>query len=151
MPLEKPQVEFGGGVIGRGKGCSWKINCKIALVIISVFCRLTSRLRSQRTARCSAKAGNWHYVRREKRPKLQRLHLQGWLGSSPPLSFPRGFTGPWASALAPAPVRHFKISGKGAGTVWRALKNCSPGYTEPSPGSNVTLPDEHFGKTTKSF
>lgn len=46
MPPEKPQVEFGGGVIGPVKVCSWKINCKITLVIISVFCQLTSRLSS---------------------------------------------------------------------------------------------------------
>lgn len=137
---EKPKVvEFGGGVVGPVRVLySWKVNCKIVAVIILAFGKLIFRLSSQRTAHCNAKAGNWHYVRTEKRPTVQRRLLQAgfFLPHSPtPTPHPsprRGGAGCCPRAVLPGCLQRRRCRGFGA-----------PGRSpSPGPPPHAVLPGE---------
>lgn len=131
IPPEKPKVvEFGGGLLDQ-LVYSWKVNCKIVVVIILAFGRLIFRLSSQRTAHCNAKAGDWHYVRREE-TQIATVASAGWLSPPTPPPTPFFFLERlrWSRAptLGAAPERHCGVARQGAVlAVFRELLVPIPG------------------------
>lgn len=141
IPPEKPKVvEFGGGLLDQ-LVYSWKVNCKIVVVIILAFGRLIFRLSSQRTAHCNAKAGNWHYVRREE-TQIATVASAGWL--SPPTPPPTPFFS-WRGFVGRG-LRHWVLLQSGTaglhakGRCWLCSGNSWSRFREPQPWATTRCP-----------